>query len=66
VQSGDVKILSQQRDALQQEFRVDFGLANSALPARGFSWWWLALGFPVLLGFFWLPRVSKLQKVVRS
>lgn len=63
VQSGDVKILSQQRDALQQTFRVKFRLD---LPARGFSWWWLGLALPVLLGFFWLPRVVRLQKVVGS
>ncbi len=65
VQSADVRILSQQRDTLQQEFRVNFGLAGSALPAKGFSWWWLGLALPVLLGFFWLPRVTKPQKVVR-
>ncbi len=66
VQSADVKILSQQRDATQQEFRVNFGLAGSALPAKGFSWWWLGLGLLVLLGFFWLPRVAKLQKTVNT
>jgi hypothetical protein len=62
VQSADVKILSQQRNESQQEFRVGFEMASRALPSKGFSWW-LVLSIPVLLGFFWLPRVTK-PKVV--
>jgi hypothetical protein len=58
VQSGEVKILDQQRDANQQDFRVRYSLAPRA---SRIDWTWLipAILVPTALIAWWLTRMKR-------
>ncbi len=61
VQSGEIKIISQQRDQTQQTFTVAYTIAQSVLP-RVFPWW---LGLIPIFGIlaWWFARVRSPKAV---